>query len=315
MFLWCFLALADDTEKEAKEVQEEAKDLAERAKRGQANIDEGEVERRKKEFYVANNTTNDLLKQVKEANETAHHAIVNGTKTLAKAQENLKLLEVCGLFWDPSFSCLPLSLFPSSFSSRSFLLLFLLTPSFTSPSLPPRFFLYLLFIPALFLRFHPPSPPPPPPPLPPLPLFLPLFLLFLLSPSSSLPPLFLLSPLPLFLLYSSFIPPLPSSFSPPLPPLPLFLLYSSSSSSPPLPFIPPLPSSSILPLSLLFLPPPSLFFLFFLLYPSSILPLSFFYPFSTSPPLGLHPLSLSLALLPPVTMSLLNFVFFLIAEL
>ncbi len=77
-------------------MQEEARRLAEEAKRGQENIDKGEVKRRIKKLYIAENTTNDLLKQAKEANETAHYAIINGTKTLAVAEKNLKILEVCG---------------------------------------------------------------------------------------------------------------------------------------------------------------------------------------------------------------------------
>ena len=89
-------ARAEDTIQEAKEVQEEARRLAEEAKRGQENIDKGEVKRRIEKLYIAENTTNDLLKQAKEANETAHYAIINGTKTLAEAEKNLKILEVCG---------------------------------------------------------------------------------------------------------------------------------------------------------------------------------------------------------------------------
>ena len=75
-------------------MQEEARRLAEEAKRGQANIDTNEVEIRKERLYTAENVTNDLLKQAKKANETAHHAIINGTKAIALAEENLKVLEV-----------------------------------------------------------------------------------------------------------------------------------------------------------------------------------------------------------------------------
>ena len=92
-----FLILSEkaaDATAEAKDIQEEARRLAEEAKQGQASIDEGEVKRRTEKLYREENTTNDLLKQAKEANETAHDAIVNGTRTLDVAKENLRLLEV-----------------------------------------------------------------------------------------------------------------------------------------------------------------------------------------------------------------------------
>ena len=85
---------AADTTTEAKAVQEEAKRLAEEAKKGQKKIDKGEVETRIKKLYDHENATNDLLRQAKEANKTAHYAIVNGTRTLELAKNDLRLLEV-----------------------------------------------------------------------------------------------------------------------------------------------------------------------------------------------------------------------------
>ena len=77
-------------------MQAEAKRLAEEAKRGQANLDTKEVKIRKERLYDAENATNDLLEKAKKANETAHYAIINGTKAIALAEKNLKILEVCG---------------------------------------------------------------------------------------------------------------------------------------------------------------------------------------------------------------------------
>lgn len=85
---------AADTTAEAKAVQEEAKRLAEEAKKGQKKIDKGGVETRIKKLYDQENTTTDLLRQAKEANKSAHYAIINGTRTLELAKNNLRLLEV-----------------------------------------------------------------------------------------------------------------------------------------------------------------------------------------------------------------------------
>lgn len=75
-------------------MQEEAKRLAKEGETGRADIDKGVVKTRVEKLYQAENATDDLLKQAKEANESAHFAIINGTRTLNIAKENLKLLEV-----------------------------------------------------------------------------------------------------------------------------------------------------------------------------------------------------------------------------
>ena len=89
-----FSAKAVETINEAKDVQEEAKRLKNKTQSGRRVIDKEEVQKRITELYEAENATVDLLKQAKKANETAHFAILNGTKTLAEAKRNLELLEV-----------------------------------------------------------------------------------------------------------------------------------------------------------------------------------------------------------------------------
>lgn len=78
---------------EAKELQDEARSL--KGNTNLQNISDAELTKRVKKLYRIENVTSDLLNQVKQANRTADEAIVNGTKTLELAKENLKLLEVC----------------------------------------------------------------------------------------------------------------------------------------------------------------------------------------------------------------------------
>ena len=87
------------TTEDAKDVQEEAKRLSELADKQGGNVDYSGLERRKTIIYETENRTNDLLQRVKEANKTAHFAILNGTKALKEARNTLETLQVCNALW------------------------------------------------------------------------------------------------------------------------------------------------------------------------------------------------------------------------
>ena len=95
LFVVFLLEQSRQTTKEARDVQEEAKRLAALATDQKGKVDSTGLEEKKRIIYEKENRTKDLLKKVKEANNTAHFAIVNGTKALADARRTLEVLQVC----------------------------------------------------------------------------------------------------------------------------------------------------------------------------------------------------------------------------